>query len=109
MVLDCTYLHELYRLISSCVVPEMVSLPNPRLNDALDSQEQSGALLPGRQRAASENSSQQDEGSHGYYGQCLCAVTCTDFDFDQWRGVSGLSALTLAQLCCRGARGTFDG
>jgi len=69
MVLNCTYLHELYRLISSCVIPDMVSLPNPELNDALDSQEQTGALLPGRQHVALDSEDQQAEGSHDYYGE----------------------------------------
>lgn len=72
MVFDCSYLHELYRLISSCVIPDMVSLPNPGLNDALDSQEQTSTLLSGRQHAALGNGESQAEGSHDYYGQsCL--------------------------------------
>ena len=70
MVLDCSYLHELYRLIAGCVTPEMVSVPNPGLNDALDSQEQTGALLPGNKHVAMESGSHQAEGSHDYYGQC---------------------------------------
>lgn len=65
---NCTYLHELYRLISSCVIPDMASLPNPGLNDALDSQEQTGALLPEGQRVALSNSDQRAAGSHDYYG-----------------------------------------
>lgn len=67
---NCTYLHELYRLVSSCVIPDMVSVPNPRLNDALDSQEQTGALLPDGQRVAfSAGDQQTSEASHDYYGK----------------------------------------
>lgn len=66
---NCTYLHELYRLISSCVIPDMVSLPNPGLNDALDSQEQTGALLSNRQRVALDGGDQLAKGSHDYYGK----------------------------------------
>jgi len=62
-------LHELYRLISSCVIPDMAhSLPNPALNEALDSQEQTGALLPEGQRLAFTNGEQQADPSHDYYG-----------------------------------------
>ena len=66
---NCTYLHDLYRLISSCVIPDMVSLPNSSLNDALDSQEQTGALLPDGQPVAVSNGDQQAETSHDYYGK----------------------------------------
>ena len=80
---NCTYLHELYRLISSCVIPDMVSLPNPGLNDALDSQEQTGALLPGRQHVAMTNGDEQADGSHDYYGEssntaAACLLLCKD-------------------------------
>lgn len=68
---NCTYLHELYRLISSCVIPDMASLPNPGLNDALDSQEQTGALLPEGQRVALTRGDQQAETSHDYYGKLV--------------------------------------
>lgn len=75
MVLNCTYLHELYRLISNCVIPDMVSLPNPGLNDALDSQEQTGTLLPGRQHAALDSEDQQAAGSHDYYEEHMARLT----------------------------------
>ena len=69
MVLNCTYLQDLYRLISSCITPEMASLPQPGLNDALDSNEQHQELLPDRQHSPLENGAQQAQSSQDYYGE----------------------------------------
>lgn len=94
---NCPYLHELYRLISNCVIPDMVSLPNSGLNDALDSQEQTGTLLPGRQKVVLDTGDQQADGSKDYYGlsattvpflplpvqadHILCCVRCSSSQF----------------------------
>ena len=47
--------------------------------DALDSQEQTGALLPGRQHVALDSEDQQAAGSHDYYGEsCRNIVNLAD-------------------------------
>ena len=102
MVLDnCTYLHELYRLISSCVIPDMASLPNPGLNDALDSQEQTGALLPEGQRVDLTNNDQRAAASHDYYGNLQA-------HFGLIKDCACCNAHQAIMIVCRGAHGSFD-
>ena len=106
---NCPYLHELYRLISSCVIPDMVSLPNPGLNDALDSQEQTGALLPGAHDVALDTGDQQADGSKDYYGPS--ATTESSFPL-LYKLITSCAVCIPRQSTlsvCRGTHGSVDG
>ena len=69
MGLNCRHLQDLYRLLSSCIAPEMVSLPHPGLSDALDSNEQGGALLLDKQQVSLDDGGQPAQSSQALYGK----------------------------------------